>query len=104
MLRLRRGTGNRNADTAAIESGALLVRRLSTAQEAVVALGIKAFGHFGSRTAPEYLRLFAVAPSALVAASTAARSAGFAALAEVLVSSASPATFRRARWLSRLPR
>jgi hypothetical protein len=104
MLRLRRCTGNRDADTAAIESGALLVRRLSTAQEAVVALGIKAIGHFGSRPAPEYLRLFPLAPSALVAASPAARSAGFAALAEVLVSSASPATFRRARWPPRLPR
>jgi hypothetical protein len=76
----------RDADTAAIESGALLVRRLSTAQEAVVALGIKAFGHFGSRTAPEYLRLFPVAPSTLVAASTAARTAGFAALAKALAS------------------
>jgi hypothetical protein len=104
MLRRWRGGGNRDADTAAIESGALLVRRLSTDQEAVVALGIKAVGHFGSRTAPDYSRLFAVAPAALVAASTAARSAGFAALAQVLVSSASTATSRRASGLRKLPR
>jgi hypothetical protein len=104
MLRRWRGGGNRDADTAAIESGALLVRRLSTDQEAVVALGIKAVGHFGSRTAPECLRLFAVAPSTLVAASTAARTAGFAALAKALASSASPATSRRASGLRKLPR
>lgn len=77
-------TARRDADAVAIESGALLARRLSAAQEAVVALGIKAFGHFGSRNAPEYLRLFPAAPSTLVAAPAAARAAGFAALAKAL--------------------
>ncbi len=83
-------TGRRDADAAAIESGALLARRLSAAQEAVVALGIKAFGLFGSRTAPEYLRLFPVAPSTLVAAPAAVRTAGFAALAKALAAQELP--------------
>lgn len=83
-------TARRDADATALESGALYDRRLSAAQEAVVALGIKAFGHFGSRTSPEYLRLFPAAPSKLIAAPTATRTAGFAALAKALAAQELP--------------
>ena len=86
----------RDADTAAIEAAAVATRRLSAAQRAIIAFGVKAFGHYGSRTDPGYLALFPMAPSALANSAGADRAVRFAALRKATQVDALPQELRAA--------
>ncbi len=68
------------ADTLAIEAGANLDDRYLDLCEQIGIFGVKAFGHFGSRTAEGYLEIFPKAPSILVKTPVLQRAAVFAKL------------------------
>lgn len=87
----RVGARNR-ADDAEIDQEALRDYRLRKMREAIKLLGIKAYGHFGSRDDDGYARLFPKAPS-LIATQTADRDreAVFGSLVRAATARATPA-------------
>ena len=81
QLKLKASMGAREAaDTQAIEAGAATDDRLGDLREQILAFGVKAFGHFGSRKAEGYLAIYPKAPSDLVKTPVAQRDAVFARL------------------------
>lgn len=67
----------RKADKVAIESGAVVDHRLGALRREIVAFGVKVFGHFGSRTAAGYLRVYPEAPSKIANANEETRTKKF---------------------------
>jgi len=80
----------READTVAIEAGALADHRLGVLRREIVAFGVKAFGHFGSRSAAGYVRIFAAAPSQIIATSGDARARAFDAVRKAAADKETP--------------
>ena len=70
----------RLADRTAIEAAAMADHRLTMLQRAIVAFGVKVYGHYGARTDAQYVRIFPIAPSLLAACNPSDRMASFAAL------------------------
>lgn len=75
-----KAAARRDADTAAIGTGAVLANRASALYRSAVKLGTATFGHYLSRQDEGYQRLFPVAPSQLRSGSVATRAARYEAL------------------------
>ena len=70
----------RAADKAAILAAAVADYDLGELQRGLVAFGVKVFGHYGSRTDPQYLRIFPISPSLIATCNPSDRVASFAAV------------------------
>ncbi len=70
----------RAADKGAILAAAVADYLLGEVQRATVAFGVKVFGHYGSRTDPQYVRIFPAAPFAIANSNPSDRVTAFGAL------------------------
>ena len=75
----------RAADKAAILAAAVVDYRLGELQRAIVAFGVKVFGHYGSRTDAQYLRIFPISPSLIATCNPSDRVTSFGALRKAAV-------------------
>ena len=50
-------------DEVAIQAAALADHRLGAVQRGIMTFGVKAYGYYGNRSSPDFLRLFPVSPS-----------------------------------------
>ncbi|MBM4345259.1 MAG: hypothetical protein FJ100_17960 [Deltaproteobacteria bacterium] len=82
--------GRRKADKGAIEAGAVVDCRLGALRREIVAFGVKAFGHFGSRTADGYVRIFAESPSKIANATGESRANKFTAVRAAVADKQTP--------------
>ena len=75
----------RAADKGAILAAAVADYLLGEVQRATVAFGVKVFGHYGSRTDPQYVRIFPISPSLIATCNPSDRVTSFAALRKAAV-------------------
>lgn len=80
----------RAADKVAITTAAVADNRLGTLQRAIVLFGTKLFGHCGSRTAAEYLRIYEKSPSDTAGVNPSERALTYANLRKRVTDPATP--------------